>query len=366
MAKIERKPKEGKVAKKASKFTQVKNAFMTGISYMIPVIVGGGIIQSIAKAMGGYQVANNVGTIAYSINQIGVLMFALAIPVLTAYIANAICDRPGIAPGLAVGALATATGAGFLGGMIGGFLVGYLVNWIKSWKVPEWFKGLIPIMVIPVAVTFTIGCIFQFVLAGPIAYITQVIQNWLMSLQGGSKFAFGAILGAFWGTDYGGPITKIASSFATALNAQGEYYSTAAKMAAGMTPPLGLALSVIFARKKFGKADKDNAKAAIPLSCCYITEGALAFWIKDPVRCWCATIPGCAITGGLSEILGAASPAVHGGVFVIPMMTRPWAFVLSWFTGAIVTGIIYAVLKKPLTEEEIALEKEMEELSEGV
>lgn len=325
MATIQRKQKVGKPPKKVSKLSQIKNSFMTGISYMIPVIVGGGIIQAIAKAIGGYNVAAQTGTIGYDINEIGLLMFQMATPVLAAYIANAICDRPGIAPGLAVGALANATGAGFLGGMIGGFLVGFLVNWIKSLKVPEWFQGLVPIMVIPVVVTFVVGCLFQFILADPITYITNFIQDWLMSLRGGSKFLFGSILGAFWGVDYGGPITKIASSFATALNAQGEYYSTAAKMAAGMTPPLGLALSVLFARKKFTKADRDNAKSAVPLSCCYITEGALAFWIKDPVHCWIATIPGCAITGGVSELLGAASPAVHGGVFVIPMMTRPWA-----------------------------------------
>lgn len=351
MAKIERKKKVEKV----SWGSQMKASFMTGVSYMIPVIVAGGIITAIGKALGGYDIATNpdlVGTVAFKINQIGVSAMIFAVPVLCAAIAYTIGNRPAIAPALAIGLLSNDIKAGFIGGLIGGFLVGYMVKWIKTWKVPTWLNGMVPILIIPVFVTLTIGCLFQFVLGQPIAWLTGVIESFLNSLQGGSRFVFGAVLGGFWGVDFGGPITKIASSFATALNAQGNYASTAAKMAAGMTPPLGMALAVLFNRKKFTQADIENAKAAVPLACCYITEAAIPFALQDPLRVLCATIPGAALTGGLGMIFNTESPAVHGGIFVIPMMTNPLGFVGAWLIGSVVTGLIYAVIKKPLAPEE--------------
>lgn len=352
MAKIERKKKVKKMTMK----DQIKASFMTGISYMIPVMVAGGIIQAIGKAIGGYDIATNpemIGTFAFKINQIGVSAFTFMVPILCAAIAYTIGDRPAIAPALAIGLLSNDIKAGFLGGMLGGFLVGYMVKWIKTWKVPAWLNGMVPILIIPVVTTLAIGAAFQFFLGPPVAALTNSIQSFLNSLQGGSKFIFGAVLGAFWGVDFGGPITKIASSFATALNAEGNFASTAAKMAAGMTPPLGMALAVLFRRKKFTRADVENAKAAVPLSCCYITEAAIPFALQDPVRVLCATIPGAALTGGLGMIFGAESPAVHGGVFVIPMMTRPLGFIAAWFIGSIFTGLIYSTIKKPLPKEEL-------------
>lgn len=355
MAKIERK----KGAKKISAKDQIKASFMTGVSYMIPVIVAGGIIQAIGKALGGYDIATNaekIGTIAFKINQVGVCAFLFAVPVLCAGIAFTIGDKPAIAPALAIGFLSTEIKAGFIGGLVGGFLVGYMVKWIKTWKVPSWLTGMVPILIIPVTVTLTVGAIFQFILGEPILLLTQLIEGFLYSLQGGSKFVFGAVLGGFWGVDFGGPITKIASSFATALNAEGFYASTAAKMAAGMTPPLGMAFAVLFKRSKFTQGDVDNAKAAVPLACCYITEAAIPFALKDPVRVLASTIPGAALTGGLGMILGAESPAVHGGIFVIPMMTRPLGFIAAWLIGSIFTGLVYSIIKKPLTKEELETE----------
>lgn len=352
MAKIERKNKQEKV----KWTTQVKNSFMTGVSYMIPVIVAGGIITAIGKAIGGYDIATNpdmIGTFAYKINFIGVEAMLFAVPVLCAGIAYTIGNRPAIAPALAIGLLSQEIKAGFIGGMIGGFLIGYMVKWIKTWKVPSWLAGMVPILIIPVFVTLTVGAFFQFFLGAPIALLTKIIEDFLNSLQGGSRFVFGAVLGGFWGVDFGGPITKIASSFATALNAQGNYASTAAKMAAGMTPPLGMALAVLFNRQKFTQADVENAKAAVPLSFCYITEAAIPFAMQDPIRVLCATIPGAALTGGLGMIFNTESPAVHGGIFVIPMMTNPAGFVAAWLIGSTMTGLIYATIKKPLSAEEI-------------
>lgn len=356
MAKIERKKKVKKLTIK----DQIKASFMTGVSYMIPVIVAGGIIQALGKALGGYDIATNpemVGTFAYLINQIGVSAFVFATPVLCAGIAYTIGDRPAIAPALAIGLLSNEINAGFIGGLLGGFLVGYLVKWIKTWKVPSWLNGMIPILVIPVLATLAVGCAFQFLLGEPIAWITNTIESFLNSLQGGSRFIFGAVLGGFWGVDFGGPITKIASSFATALNAQGNFASTAAKMAAGMTPPLGMALAVLFRKRKFTRGDIENAKAAVPLSFCYITEAAIPFALQDPIRVLCATIPGAALAGGLGMVFGTESPAVHGGVFVIPMMTNPLGFVGAWLIGSVATGLIYSTIKKPLSIEETQIEE---------
>lgn len=355
MAKIERKKKVESVSWKS----QMKASFMTGVSYMIPVIVAGGIITAIGKALGGYDIATNpelIGTAAYKINQIGVEAMIFAVPVLCAGIAYTIGNRPAIAPALAIGLLSNDINAGFIGGLLGGFLVGYMVKWIKTWKVPSWLTGMVPILIIPVFVTLTIGALFQFILGEPIAFISNLIESFLNSLQGGSKFIFGSVLGGFWGVDFGGPITKIASSFATALNAEGNYASTAAKMAAGMTPPLGMAFAVLFNRKKFTQADVENAKAAVPLACCYITEAAIPFALQDPIRVLCATIPGAALTGGLGMIFSTESPAVHGGVFVIPMMVNPLGFIGAWLIGSVVTGLIYAIIKRPLEAEETLMQ----------
>lgn len=354
MAKIERKS-----GKKVTQGEKIKASFLTGTSYMIPVIVAGGIIQAVAKAIGGYDVASQVGTFAYQINQIGECAFFFSVPVLCAAIAHSIGDRPAIGPALAIGYLANVIDAGFVGGLVGGFLVGYLVLWMKNIKVPHWMSGIMPILVIPVLVTLAVGCVFQFLIGQPIAFAMEAFQNWLASLQGGYKFVLGAVMGICWGVDYGGPMTKTAASFANALNADGVFGPAATKMAAGMAPPLGMALAVLLARKKFTQADVENAKVAVPLSFCYITEGAIPFFLNDPIRVWCSTIPGSAIAGGLSLMWGVESPAVHGGVFVIPMMGRPLMFILAWGIGVVITGVIYAVIKKPLTKEDEELAEEM-------
>lgn len=337
-----------KSGKKISRGERIKASFLTGTSYMIPVVVAGGIIQAIAKAIGGYDVANQVGTFAYLINQIGTCASFFTVPIMTMAIAFSIGDRPAMGPGLAIGYLADVINAGFVGGLIGGFIVGYLCLWMKKWKVPNWATGIMPILVIPVFSTLITGAIFQFIIGKPIAMLMAAFQGWLISLQGGYKFVLGAVMGTCWGIDFGGPLTKTAASFANALNADGVFGPTAVKMAAGMAPPLGMAIAVLLQKKKFSKGDIENAKVAVPLSCCYITEGAIPFALNDPLRVWCATIPGSAIAGGLAMMLDIESPAVHGGVFVIPMMSKPLLFIFCWLLGSAITGVIYAILKRPV------------------
>ena len=251
-------------------------------------------------------------------------------------------------PGLAIGYLANQINAGFVGGLIGGFLVGYICLWMKKWKVPNWANGIMPILVIPVFSTLVTGAVFQFVIGHPIAVLMTTFQNWLASLQGGSKFFLGAVMGTCWGIDFGGPLTKTAASFANALNADGVFGPTAVKMAAGMAPPLGMAIAVFLQKKKFSRGDIENAKVAVPLSFCYITEGAIPFALNDPIRVWCSTIPGSAIGGGLAMLLGVESPAVHGGMFVVPMMNKPLIFLMCLGIASLITGVIYAFIKKPI------------------
>lgn len=351
MAKIERKKQ-----KKVSKAARAKAIFLTGTSHMIPVLVVAGFLQAIAKAIGGYDIASNpemVGTFAYKLSQLGAGAMVLTIPVLAAAIAWAIGDKPAIAPGLAVGYLSSQIiASGFVGGVLGGVACGFMVLYLKKLKVPSWFTGPMNLIVVPLGTTFVVGMLLYYVIGTPIAIGMEYLKAWLTSLQGGSRFIFGAVMGLFWGIDFGGPFTQTAASVANALNAEGIFAPSATKMAAGMAPPISMAIATFLARKKFKRADVENAKVGIVLGCFYITEGALPFFLNDPVRVWISTIPGCAIGGGLSMLFGVESPALHGGIFAIPLMNKPLMFLAALGCNILVSSIIYALIKKPLPPSE--------------
>lgn len=351
MAKIERKQ-----TKKISKWARAKAIFLTGTSHMIPVIVVAGFLQAIAKAIGGYDIATNTemaGTFAYNLAQLGSGAMVLTIPVLAAAIAWAIGDKPAIAPGIAIGYLSSQViKAGFVGGLFGGIACGLMVLYMKKLKVPSWISGLMNIMIIPLCTTFVVGMVLYYIVGGPIAFVMSLFTDWLVSLEGGSRFILGAVMGSCWGIDFGGPITQTAAAFANGLNADGVYGPTAVKMAAGMAPPIAMAIATFISRRKFKKIDVENAKVAIPLGCCFITEGALPFFLNDPVRVWISTIPGCAIGGGLSMLFGIESPALHGGIFAIPLMNKPAMFLLALGANMLVTTLVYSVIRKPLPPNE--------------
>ncbi|MDD3251366.1 MAG: PTS fructose transporter subunit IIC [Lachnospiraceae bacterium] len=347
MAKIERKKE-----KKVSKAAKAKSIFLTGTSHMIPVLVVAGFLQAIAKAIGGYDVASNpemVGTFAYNLARLGAGAMVLTIPVLSAAIAWAIGDKPAIAPGLAVGYLSSQViSSGFVGGVIGGVACGMMVFYLKKLKVPSWFAGPMNLIVVPLSTSFAVGMLLFYVVGTPIAWGMDVMKGWLTSLQGSSRFVFGAIMGLFWGIDFGGPFTQTAASVANALNAEGVFAPSAVKMAAGMAPPISMAVATFLQKRKFKKADVENAKVGVVLGCFYITEGALPFFLNDPVRVWMSTIPGCALGGGLSMLFGVESPALHGGIFAIPLMNKPLMFLLALGCNILLSSVIYAIIKKPL------------------
>ena len=224
---------------------------------------------------------------------------------------------------------------------------------IKKVNVPKDFQGIMSIMVIPVVSTLVCGMLMYYVIGRPIAWFMSVLQAWLISLSSASRFLLGAVIGAGMCVDYGGPIGKSVSAFTNGLNAEGLFVPTSAKMCSGMTAPLGIAIATFLGgKKKFSDDDRENAKSALYLSCCYIEEACIPFLIKDPVRVILSTAIGGALTGGLCLMLSLESPALHGGVFAIPLTSNPLLFIGLWFLGSVVTGIIYATIKKPLLVEE--------------
>ncbi|WP_312443713.1 PTS fructose transporter subunit IIC [Lacrimispora sp.] len=351
MAEIKRKN-----AKKKSTGAFIKDSFMTGISYMIPVIVGGGVLQAIAKMMGGYNIGADMATIdsfAKVIYLIGSSLWQFTVPAVAAFTAYAMADKPGIAPGLAMGALANSINTGFVGGLLGGILAGYVVLAIKKIKVPKNLQGIMPILIIPVFATLICGLIMYYILGRPISWGMTSLQNWLMSLNNGSKFILGAVIGAMMCFDMGGPISKTAAMFTNGLNADGFFIPTSAKMCSGMTAPLGIAFATFLGgKKKFDDVDRENAKSAFLLSFCYIEEAVIPYLVKDPVRVIASCMIGGAVTGGLCMVTMLESPAVHGGAFVIAMTSNPLLFIGLWLLGSCITGVLYAVLKKPLPVKE--------------
>lgn len=360
MAEIQRKN-----AKK-SQGQVVWDAVLTGISYMIPFIVGGGVLWGIAKAMGGYNIAadmKEVGgyteyTLAMTIYACGSAIFDVCVPIIGAYIAYALADKPGLAPGFAVGVISNTIKAGFLGAVIGGILAGYVVNWLKdlSKKVPADVRSVFPILIIPVLGTLITCLLMWYVIGVPISWFMGIISSSLMNLQGVGGFVFGAAIGAGMSIDQGGPVSKAVALVANGLNADGIFGPAACKMCGGMQNPLGVCIAQIIDRftgkTKFTDKERSTTLSGVVLACCYIQEYVIPFLVQDTWRCLVPCMLGGALSGGLAGYFALESPAVHGGVFVIPMMSNPLQFVLFWFAGALVTGILYWILRKPVAETE--------------
>lgn len=346
---------------------KIKKHVMTGISYMIPIVVAGGILGALAKGFGGYNIGSLYATkdwvtpftgmepftwlgFWWGVNMLSSYAMGFAVAVMTAGIAYSIAGRPGIVPGFIIGYACTMSKAGFLGGLIMAFVIGLFVLWIKTWKVPKWFKGLMPVMVIPVVATLVCGMLFLCVFSRPLALIMDNFKLWIIGLGAGSKFLIGAVIGACMGFDMGGPVNKTASMAANALGADGIYGPMSAKIVGGMTPPIGVFVSSLIAPKKFTATEKETAITAFPMGLCFITEGVLPFAAADPLRFIPASMVGSAVAGGISVAMGVESVAGHGGIFVVPTMVNPLWFIIALIAGSAVTGVIYALLKKEESE----------------
>jgi fructose PTS system EIIBC or EIIC component len=329
---------------------------LTGVSYMLPMVVAGGLSIALSFAF-GITAFKEPGTLAAALMQIGGgSAFALMVPVLAGFIAFSIADRPGLTPGLIGGMIATSINAGFLGGIIAGFIAGYAAKMLSSKvKLPQSMEALKPILIIPLVASLITGLLMIYVVGKPVAGIMSGLTHWLANMGTANAVLLGAILGGMMCTDMGGPVNKVAYAFGVGLLSSQTYAPMAAIMAAGMVPPLAMGLATIVARRKFNKGQQEGGKAALVLGLCFISEGAIPFAARDPMRVLPCCIIGGAVTGAISMAIGAKLMAPHGGLFVLLIpgaITPVLGYLMSIVIGTAVAGLGYAILKRP--EEELA------------
>lgn len=324
---------------------------MTGVSFMIPFVVAGGILIAFSFAF-GITAFKTPGTIADALMTMGGGgAFGFMVPILAGYIAFSIADRPGLVPGMVGGYLASKYGMGFLGGLLAGFMAGYIVYYMKQYiKLPKSLDGLMPVLILPVFSTLIVGLIMIKILADPIKGINDGMVSWLNTLGGSNAVILGGILGLMMAFDMGGPVNKAAYAFATATIAAGKpSMIMAAVMAAGMTPPLGLALATTLAKNKFTPQEREAGKAAWALGISFITEGAIPFAAADPLRVIPSIMAGSAVTGALSMLFKCTLAVPHGGIFVLPIphaVGGLFPYILSIAVGTVVTALIISTIKK--------------------
>ncbi len=349
---------------RAAKVTGPYKHLMTGVSYMLPIVVAGGILIALAFAFGGITTKGYPqGSLAWALMLIGgTTAFSLFVPVLSAFISYSIADRPGIAPGIIGGALAVTLMSGFLGGIVAGFLAGYVTLLLNKYiNLPKNLQGLKPVLILPVLSTAIVGLAMVFILGDPMKWINTSLTNWLKGMQTGSAVALGLIMGAMMALDMGGPVNKAAYAFSVGLLSSQVYTPMAAVMAAGMTPPLGLALAAYLFKNRFTADEQEAASAAAVLGISFITEGAIPFAARDPLRTIPSLMVGSAITSALSMVFGCQLLVPHGGIFVLfipnAVVNLP-LYILAIVIGTVVTTGMLFVLKRPLAKKEQAFARE--------
>jgi PTS system fructose-specific IIC component len=339
--------------------TRLRQWLMTGVSYVIPFVAAGGLLIALSFALGGYLITEappvkdgfdpgSMQSWARLLFEIGGVAFSFLVPILSGFIAFAMADRPALVPGIVGGYIAGEVGAGFLGGLVGGLLAGAVVLGIRKIKVPRSVAGIMPVVVIPLVSTLIVGVLMVIVLGPPLAALTTGLTNWLNGLSGANKILLGIILGLMMAFDMGGPINKTAYSFAAlglAAATPASFEIMAAVMAAGMTPPLGLALATVLRKKLFTHVEVENGKAAWVLGASFITEGAIPFAAGDPIRVIPSLMAGSAVTGALSMAFGCTSRAPHGGIFVVPLIGNPFLYLLAIIIGTVVTAFLVVTAK---------------------
>ena len=374
-----------KVDQKASTGNRIRQWLMTGVSYMIPFVAAGGILIALGFMLAQLFGGNNgaiVVTKLYSLTGppdpnpthivnivtdfnpadgmhwaallflVGGAAFSFLIPILSGFIAFAIADRPGLAPGIVGGFIASTIGAGFLGGIATGFIGGFVALWISRWKVPKGIRGVMPVVVIPLLSVFITGALLIVVLGRPLKALSDGLASWLNGLTGSNLILLGVLLGLMMAFDLGGPVNKVAYTFATTGLAAAAVATTgtslqimAAVMAAGMTPPLGLALATTIRRRLFSEAERENGQAAWLLGASFITEGAIPFAAADPLRVIPACMLGSGVTGGLVMLFGSTLRAPHGGIWVTPLIGNPLLYLLAIAIGTVITAAAVIGLK---------------------
>ena len=322
---------------------------MTGVSHMLPLVVAGGLLIAISFMFGieAFKDENIAGGLPKALMDIGGgAAFHLMIAVFAGYVAFSIADRPGLAVGLIGGMLATTAGAGILGGIIAGFLAGYVVKGLNDViKLPPSLMSLKPILILPLLGSFIVGLAMIYLINPPVAKIMTALSEWLKSMGDVNAMVLGVIIGTMMCIDMGGPVNKAAYTFSVGMIASQVYTPMAAAMAAGMVPPIGMAIATWLARSKFTSNQRDAGKASFVLGLCFISEGALPFVAADPLRVIISSVLGGATAGAISMSLGITLQAPHGGLFVVPFVSEPLMYLAAIAIGSVVTGVIYALIK---------------------
>ncbi|MGB1478607.1 MAG: fructose-specific PTS transporter subunit EIIC, partial [Marinobacter salsuginis] len=324
---------------------------LTGVSFMLPMVVAGGLLIALSFVF-GIEAFQEEGTLAAALMQIGGgTAFKLMIPLLAGYIAWSIADRPGLAPGMIGGFLAGELGAGFLGGIVAGFLAGYVARFIsQKLPMPESIESLKPILIIPLFASLVTGLGMIYVIGEPMAAIMDGLTGFLESMGTTNAILLGGILGAMMCFDLGGPVNKAAYTFGVGLLSEGSGGSApmAAIMAAGMVPAIGMGVASFIARRKFAEAERQAGRASFVLGLCFISEGAIPFMAKDPLRVIPVCMIGGAITGALSMLFTVKLMAPHGGLFVLAIpnaVSVVLPYLIAIAVGSLVIGFGYALLK---------------------
>ncbi|MFH8562781.1 fructose-specific PTS transporter subunit EIIC [Streptomyces sp. NPDC017988] len=339
--------------------TKLRKWLMSGVSYMVPFVAAGGLLIALGFAIGGWKIDKAPSVAEHFIwtdhtswaallFQIGGLAFAFLVPVLAGYIAYGMADRPGLVPGFVGGSVAVTINAGFLGGLAAGLIAGAVVLGIQRVRIPTVLRGIMPVVVIPLISSAVVGFLMFLVVGKPIASLQSALTDWLEGLSGANAIILGVILGLMMCFDLGGPLNKVAYAFAVgglAHPTDGSLKVMAAAMAAGMVPPLAMALATTVRGRLFTKTERENGKAAWFLGASFITEGAIPFAAADPLRVIPASMAGGAVTGALSMAFGCTLRAPHGGVFVVPLIGQPLLYLVAIAAGVCVSTAVVVALK---------------------
>ena len=353
--------------------TRIYKAVMTGVSYMIPFVAAGGIIVALGFMLEAVTTPNlgdlneaarksilensslfnlngthwtlYLGVVLHTIGGFGI---ELMVPALAAYIAYGLAQRPGIAPGFIAGTVAVTVKAGFLGGIVGGILAGMVAYGLGTLKLPRWLGSMMPVVITPLVTSLIAGAVMYLLLGAPLAWVMSALQGWLTSMSGTSSLVLGLILGAMMASDLGGPINKAAYLFATTGLSNGGAVNQeimAAVIISGMVPPLAMALATTLRPKLFTEPERENGKAAWLLGASFISEGAIPFASADPLRVISSSVVGGALAGAISMSAHVASPAPHGGIWIVLLSNNVLMFLVAVAAGTLLSALVYLVLK---------------------
>ena len=353
--------------------TRIYKAVMTGVSYMIPFVAAGGIIMALGFMLEAVTTPNlgdlneaarksilenaslfnlngthwtlYLGVVLHTIGGFGI---ELMVPALAAYIAYGLAQRPGIAPGFIAGTVAVTVKAGFLGGIVGGILAGMVAYGLGTLKLPRWLGSMMPVVITPLVTSLIAGAVMYLLLGAPLAWVMSALQGWLTSMSGTSSLVLGLILGAMMASDLGGPINKAAYLFATTGLSNGGAVNQeimAAVIISGMVPPLAMALATTLRPKLFTEPERENGKAAWLLGASFISEGAIPFASADPLRVISSSVVGGALAGAISMSAHVASPAPHGGIWIVLLSNNVLMFLAAVAAGTLLSALVYLVLK---------------------